>query len=68
VNQKEDYETLAMTQKGNTDAYSASIPGAFITPQWDLMYYIEIVDGRGTGKIYPDLEQETPYVMQRVRH
>jgi hypothetical protein len=68
VNQKEDYETLTMTQEGDTGVYSASIPGTFITTQWDLMYYIEIVDGRGTGKIYPDLEHETPYVMQRVRH
>lgn len=68
VNQKEDYETLAMTQDGDTGVYSARIPATFITPQWDLMYYIEIVDGRGTGKIYPDLEQETPYVIQRVRH
>lgn len=68
VNQKEDYETLAMTQEGNTGVYSANIPGAFITPKWDLMYYIEIVDGRGTGRIYPDLEKETPYVMERVRH
>ncbi len=68
VNQKEDYETLAMTQEENTGVYSANIPGTFITRQWDLMYYIEIVDGLGTGNIYPDLEQETPYVMQRVRH
>jgi hypothetical protein len=68
VNQKEDYETLAMTQEGDPGVYSASIPGSFITPQWDLMYYIEIVDGHGTGKIFPNLELETPYVIQVVRH
>ena len=68
VNQKEDYQTLAMTQDGNTGAYTATIPGAFITPQWDLMYYVEIVDNQGTGKIYPDLEHETPYIIQGVKH
>ena len=43
------------------------MPGAFITSPWDLMYYVEIVDTRGNGRIYPDLETETPYVVVRVR-
>lgn len=68
VNQKEDYETLPMTEEGTSGIYSASIPGEFITAQWDLMYYVEIVDGHGTGKIYPDLEHDTPYVIQSVVH
>jgi hypothetical protein len=68
VNQKEDYQTLPMAEEGSAGLYSASIPGAFITAQWDVMYYVEIVDGRGTGRIYPDLEQETPYVIQPVAH
>ena len=68
LNQKEDYETLPMHEEGSTGIYSASIPGSFITKQWDLMYYIEIVDNHGTGRIYPDLERDTPYVIQAVAH
>jgi hypothetical protein len=68
VNQKEDYQTLPMIEEGNAGIYRAIIPGAFITPQWDLMYYIEIVDANGTGKIYPDLEHDTPYIIQPVVH
>jgi dienelactone hydrolase len=31
------------------------------------MYFIEVIDKRGNGKIYPDLEKETPYVVVRLR-
>ncbi|HEY2861272.1 MAG TPA: hypothetical protein VGJ21_22880, partial [Terracidiphilus sp.] len=65
--QKEDYETLPMHKEGSTGIYSASVPGPFITAQWDLMFYVEIVDTHGTGRIYPDLEHETPYVIEPVR-
>jgi hypothetical protein len=47
--------------------YSAGIPASFIDPQWDLMYFIEIVDGHGNGRIYPDLEVETPYWLVSVK-
>jgi len=30
------------------------------------MYYIEAMDERGNGSIYPDLEKETPYVVVEV--
>jgi hypothetical protein len=56
-----------MTVDRQSSAFTATIPGAFITPKWDLMYYIEIVDRRGNGYIYPDLETETPYVVTRVK-
>jgi hypothetical protein len=67
LNQKEDYETLAMRREGTTGIYGASIPGSFITTQWDLIFYVEVVDNHGTGRIYPDLEHETPYVIEPVR-
>ena len=67
VNQMEDYQTAEMTLDAKTGLYSASIPGAFVTPQWDLMYYIEVVDAHGNGRIYPDLEVETPYVVVGVK-
>jgi dienelactone hydrolase len=31
------------------------------------MYFIEVIDNRGNGKIYPDLEKETPYVVVRLQ-
>jgi hypothetical protein len=67
LNQKEDYETLVMRREGTTGIYGASIPGSFITTQWNLMFYVEVVDNHGTGRIYPDLEHETPYVIEPVR-
>lgn len=67
VNQMEDYETAEMTLDSRSGLYTATIPDAFITPQWDLMYYVEIVDQRGNGRIFPDLETDTPYVVVRVK-
>ena len=31
------------------------------------MYFIEVIDNRGNGKIYPDLVKETPYVVVKLR-
>ena len=67
VNQKEDYQSADMTPDARAGAYSASIPAAFIDPQWDLMYFIEIVDRKGNGRIYPDLDTETPYKIVSVK-
>jgi len=67
LNQTEDYQTAEMTLNAKTGLYSASIPGSFVTQQWDLMYYVEVVDGHGNGRIYPDLEVETPYVVVSVQ-
>ncbi|MCX6618639.1 MAG: hypothetical protein NTZ98_21395, partial [Acidobacteria bacterium] len=66
LTQFEDYRTLQMTRDQNSGLYEANIPGDFIVPQWDLMYFIEAVDGQGNGRIYPDLETETPYVIVPV--
>jgi hypothetical protein len=30
------------------------------------MYYIEAMDEHGNGRVYPDLEIETPYVVVKV--
>jgi len=67
VNQHDDFETIEMTRDPKTGLYTARIPGAFITQQWDLMYYVEIVDTKGLGRIYPDLDIETPYVVVSVK-
>jgi hypothetical protein len=67
VNQKEDYQTAEMALDAATGLYAGSIPAAFIDPRWDLMYFVEIVDRRGNGRIYPDLEIETPYIVASVK-
>jgi hypothetical protein len=67
VNQKEDYQTVDMALDAATGFYASSIPASFIDPRWDLMYFVEIVDGKGNGRIYPDLEVETPYLITSVK-
>ena len=51
----------------DTAPVGASIPAAFIDPKWDLMYFVEVVDRAGAGRMYPDLERETPYVVIAVK-
>src|ERR1035437_6297597 len=63
VTQYEDYQTAEMTLDARTGNYSARIPAAFDNPKWDLMYFIEVVDRKGAGRMFPDLEVETPYVV-----
>src|SRR5262249_8426494 len=67
VNQYQDYRTLEMTPTGKKDQYQGVIPADHVVPKWDLMYFIEVIDNRGNGKIYPDLEKETPYVVVRLQ-
>ena len=45
------------------ESWSATIPGEFIVPEWDLMYFVEVMDENGNGRIFPDLEQGAPYVI-----
>jgi hypothetical protein len=66
VNQHQDYRTLAMQPSGQKDQYRAVIPGEDIVSKWDLMYFIEAMDNRGNGRIYPDLNRETPYFVVRL--
>jgi dienelactone hydrolase len=56
-----------MTATGKRDQYQAVIPAEHVLPKWDLMYFIEAIDGRGNGKIYPDLEKEAPYVIVKLQ-
>jgi hypothetical protein len=67
MNQTEDYQTAEMALDAQTGLYAASIPAAFIDPRWDLMYFIEVVDRKGNGRIYPDLEVETPCLVTSVK-
>lgn len=67
VNQKEDYQSADMALDTRTGLYAANIPARFVDPQWDLMYFVEIVDRNGNGRMYPDLEVETPYIFTSVK-
>jgi hypothetical protein len=48
-------------------SYKATIPSSFIDRKWDLMYFVEVIDREGRGRMYPDLEKETPYVVVSVQ-
>ncbi len=61
VVQEQEYQTLVMQPGKEKGLYEATIPAADIDPQWDLMYFIEMMDRNGHGRIFPDLNKETPY-------
>ncbi len=67
VNQREDYKTLQMIATGKGDQYKAIIPAQDIKPTWDFMYFIEVMDQQGNGRIHPDLNIETPYIVVRLQ-
>ena len=59
----EDYVELEMKPTNRPNEYAATVPGAFIVPEWDFMYLFEVMDEKSSGKTYPDMEKETPYVV-----
>jgi hypothetical protein len=66
LTQYEDYRAVAMTA-AKDGAFSARIPGSFVTRDWDVMYFVEVITKDGAGRNYPDLDHETPYVIVPVR-
>jgi hypothetical protein len=68
LTQYEDYQTAEMTAlPGKAGTYQGEIPASFIDPSRDLMYFVEVMGTNGRGRMYPDLEKETPYVVVSVR-
>ena len=63
VTQFEDYATLDMRPTGEPGVFAATVPGDFLTPQWDFMYFIEATDAAGNGRNWPDLATDQPYVV-----
>jgi hypothetical protein len=49
-----------------TDRFSGKIPRKAMNSNYDLMYFLEIMDNEGNGMIYPDLEVETPYYFVKL--
>ncbi len=68
VNQHQNFRTLAMLPTGRPHEYEARVPGEYLDPQWNFMYLIEAMDNHGNGRIYPDLNKETPYVVVDLQH
>ena len=66
LTQFEDYQTEDMQYDPQTGWWSATIPGAFVVTQWDLMYFVEAVDVQGNGRMVPDMDREIPYVIVKL--
>lgn len=66
VTQHEDYKTLEMRPTGTKDEYAGVVPGSDVVARFDFMYFIEVVDNAGNGRIHPDLYREQPYVVVRL--
>ncbi len=61
VNQTKDYETLEMKPVDDHGDYEAVIPAGKIDPQFDFMYFIQAMDNRQRGVMFPDFNRQTPY-------
>lgn len=66
VSQFEDYQSAPMTLNAASRKYEAVIPAEFLGGQHDVMYFIEVMDTKGNGRMVPDLEVETPYVIVKL--
>jgi len=67
VTQFEDYRTLPMAPTGRPSEFQAVVPGEHIPAKWDFMYFFEVMDARGNGRIYPDFEREAPYIVVKLQ-
>ena len=68
LTQYEDYQSAEMAAiPGKAGTYQGQIPSSFIDPKSDLMYFVEVMGTNGRGRMYPDLEKETPYIVVSVR-
>ena len=67
VSEHQDLAALNMVPTGSADEYEATIPGIEVDPHFDLMYFFEVMDNNGNGKVYPDMDKETPYTLVKVK-
>ena len=66
VNQEEEYKTLPMEATSEKGVYRVTVPADAVEATWDFMYFIEMMDNRQAGSIYPDLDVQTPYFVVKV--
>jgi len=64
--QTQEYSVVAMKHEGGK-TYRATIPGEAFTTEFDLMYYLEAVDGAGNGIFFPDPDVEDPHIVIRIK-
>ncbi|MEJ7739299.1 MAG: hypothetical protein WKF97_17875 [Chitinophagaceae bacterium] len=61
VNQEQEYKMMQMLPAGEKGIFQVVVPAEQIDPKWDFMYFIQVMDNKGRGRIYPDVNEETPY-------
>ncbi|MCX6239323.1 MAG: hypothetical protein NTY07_17515 [Bacteroidia bacterium] len=66
VNQDVEYQTMPMLPTGEKDTFEAIVPAERINPKFDFMYFFKVMDNDHHGKIYPDLNKETPYIIVKL--
>lgn len=67
VNQFEEFKSFEMHRPADSsNHYEVVIPAEELNPKWDFMYLFEVIDRHGNGKIYPDFERETPYIVVKL--
>ena len=67
LTQYEDYLSLDLLPTSAAGEFAATVPGDFLVPQWDFMYFIEATDRAGNGTMWPDLLKEQPYVIVKLQ-
>ena len=55
-----------MPPTGTPGEFAATVPGDFLVPQWDFMYFIEATDRAGHGAMWPDFAKEAPYIFVKL--
>lgn len=66
VNQEQEYKTLPFVAASDKDSYEVIVPADQINSKWDFMYYLQVMDNNSNGRIYPDLNKETPYIITKL--
>ncbi len=66
VSQFEDYQSVQMVYNDTSGIYEASIPALYFDGKYNVMYFVEAIDTKGNGRMYPDMEKETPYVIVQL--
>jgi hypothetical protein len=66
LTQFEDYQSLELRPTRTKEEFAGEIPGEFVDPKWDLMYFLEVTPIGRNGANWPNLELEAPYVVVKV--
>lgn len=61
INQMEKFKMVEAAPSA-----ALTIPGADISPKWDLMYYFEVLNDQNGGWFMPDPHVTTPYYVLKV--